>query len=173
LLVLRLARTGRRNQPKYRLVVAEHDKPVDGKVVAVLGHYDPTDKNKPLVIEKEAISAWLGKGAKPSNAVAKLLNRREGFDLPVHIRPERAARKAAKEEPVKPVSGSAGQSETESVSEETKAETAPVEEAPVEEAPAEAGSEMAAAEAPIEAAAAENTPEVAEAAPAEDNKPAE
>ena len=98
MLVLRFARTGRRNQPKYRLVVAEHSKPVDGKVVAVLGHYDPTGETKPFVVDKEAVSAWLAKGAQPSESVARVLNKQAGFELPVHQNAPRPPRKAAKDE---------------------------------------------------------------------------
>ena len=64
-LVIRLARTGRRNQPKFRVVVAEHSKPVKGKVVEIVGHYNPTVKKDPLTINKEAVESWLGKGTQP------------------------------------------------------------------------------------------------------------
>jgi len=136
LLVLRLARTGRRNQPKYRLVVAENSKPIDGKVVEVVGHYNPTDLNKPLVLDKEVISAWITKGAKPSNTVAKLLNK-EGFDLPVHLHPVRPAKKASKEPSVTKVMEDGTESApvvrpAEPANEEMVAEIAPVEETPVE-----------------------------------------
>jgi len=92
LLVLRLARTGRRNQPKFRLVAAEQGKKLDGKVVEILGHYEPAAKDKPFVFDREKVQGWLAKGGMPSNTVAKLLNM-NGFDLPVHIRPEAKPRK--------------------------------------------------------------------------------
>ena len=38
---IRLTRVGRRNQPKYRIVVAEHARPVKGKFLDILGHYNP------------------------------------------------------------------------------------------------------------------------------------
>ena len=116
-------------------MVAENSKPIDGKVVEVVGHYNPADLNKPLVLNKEVISAWIGKGAKPSNTVSKLLNK-EGFHLPIHEHPVHPAKKAPKEEPKvvgQQVSGEAGQPETEPVNEDIVAETVSVE----EESPAE------------------------------------
>lgn len=92
MLVLRLVRTGRRNQPKFRLVAAEQGKKLDGKVVEILGHYEPAAGAKPFVFDKEKVQGWLSKGALPSNTVAKLLNK-QGFDLPVHIYAEAKPRK--------------------------------------------------------------------------------
>jgi len=83
LLVLRLVRVGRRNQPKYRLVAADQSEKLNGKVVEILGHYDPAATDKPFVFDKEKVQGWLSKGGMPSNTVAKLLNK-NGFDLPVH-----------------------------------------------------------------------------------------
>ena len=94
MLVLRLVRTGRRNQPKYRLVAAEQGEKLDGKVVEILGHYEPAAKSKLFVFDKEKVQGWLAKGGVPSNTVAKLLNM-NGFDLPVHLRAEGKPKKKA------------------------------------------------------------------------------
>jgi len=91
-LVIRLARTGRRNQPKFRVVVAENSKPVKSNVVEVVGHYNPTVKKDPLTISKEAIETWLSKGAQPSNTVARILNTYAGFGLNVKQRPARKSK---------------------------------------------------------------------------------
>lgn len=93
MLVIRLARTGRRNQPKFRVAVAEHSKPVNGKVVEVVGHFNPTIKKDPLTINKEAIESWISKGAQPSNTVSRLLNKHAGFSLEVKQHPERKPKK--------------------------------------------------------------------------------
>ncbi len=71
MLRIRLTRTGKRNDARFRIVVAEHTKPVKGKFISILGHYDPIHKD--IVIKKEEILNWLDKGAKPSNKVAILL----------------------------------------------------------------------------------------------------
>ncbi len=70
MLVIRLRRIGRTHDPHYRVVVAEHTSPVQGKFIAEIGHFHP--KSKQLVIDAAAFSEWMNKGAKPSNTVAKL-----------------------------------------------------------------------------------------------------
>lgn len=72
MLRIRLARTGRRNQPKFRIVVAEKARPVKGKFIEVLGYYIPTG-DKSFSVNKEAVQAWINKGAHPSDRVASLL----------------------------------------------------------------------------------------------------
>ena len=70
MLVIRLRRIGRKGDPHYRIVVAEHTAPVQGKFIAEVGHYHP--KSKDLALDKDRFLAWLEQGAKPSNTVAKL-----------------------------------------------------------------------------------------------------
>lgn len=76
MLRIRYTRVGKKDQPHYRVVVAEHSRPVQGKFVEILGHYNPFTKK--AVLDKEKIELWLKKGAKPSNSVARLL-KKEGF----------------------------------------------------------------------------------------------
>lgn len=70
MLVIRLRRIGRKHDPHYRIVVTEHTAPVQGKFLAEIGHYHP--KTKEFVIDQPVFMAWLDKGAKPSNTVARL-----------------------------------------------------------------------------------------------------
>ena len=79
MLKIRLARTGKKDKPSYRIVIAEHSSPIQGKFVCIVGHYNPFDKV--LVLKKDEIKKWLKNGAKPSNTVAKLLTR-EGMKHP-------------------------------------------------------------------------------------------
>ena len=73
MLRIRLRRTGRKNRPSYRIVVAEHSAPLTGHFVDQLGHFDP--RTKEFVIDNERLTKWLGVGAQPSNRVAKLLTK--------------------------------------------------------------------------------------------------
>ena len=68
---IRMARYGKRNDPFYRLVVADKERPRDGKFLEVVGTYDPCEKG--LKINKERIAYWIGKGATPSETVENLL----------------------------------------------------------------------------------------------------
>lgn len=71
MLVIRLRRIGKKNKPTYRVVVAEHTWAAAGKFTVDLGFYNPHTKE--IKVDKETVLAWLKKGAKPSNTVAKLL----------------------------------------------------------------------------------------------------
>ncbi len=73
MLVIRLRRVGKKNKPTYRIVVAEHSFPVDGKFTADLGFYNP--HTKAVGLKKEEAVDWMNKGAQPSNTVAKILEK--------------------------------------------------------------------------------------------------
>lgn len=71
MLVIRLTRIGKKNQPAYRVVLTEKTSPVKGKFLEILGSYNPRLKTKQLDAEK--IKYWLSKGAQPSPTVHNLL----------------------------------------------------------------------------------------------------
>ena len=72
MIVIRLARTGYKNHPKYRVVVADSRKPLKGRFIELLGYFDPLSKDKKAVIDKDKYKAWLKKGAKPSQRARSL-----------------------------------------------------------------------------------------------------
>lgn len=127
MLRIRLRRTGKRHQPYYRLVVAEHTAPVKGKFIESLGHYNP--RTKELVVRNEETTAWLNNGAQPSNTVAKLLLKSGVIHklLVVHTFPERPSKKAAE---------AAGKETAPAPSTETSKEEPAEETQPAENAPA-------------------------------------
>ena len=71
MLKIRLARGGRKKAPFYRIVLTEHTKPAQSGYKEVLGWFDPMKHETKA--ELETIKSWIGKGAQPSNRVAKLL----------------------------------------------------------------------------------------------------
>ena len=77
MLRIRLRRTGARNQPSYRIVVADSRKPRDGAFVDNLGHYNPRIDTPEVVIDEERAREWISKGAQPSEAVQRMLNNLE------------------------------------------------------------------------------------------------
>ena len=77
MLRIRLRRTGARNQPSYRIVVADSRKPRDGAFVDHLGHYNPRLDPPEVVIDEERAREWISKGAQPSEAVQRMLNNLE------------------------------------------------------------------------------------------------
>lgn len=73
MLKIRLKRIGRKNTPFFAVVVAEHSVSAKGKIVEQLGHYNPVIKPWSFEADTEKVLAWIKKGAKPSNTVARLL----------------------------------------------------------------------------------------------------
>jgi small subunit ribosomal protein S16 len=80
LLKIRLSRVGKKKRPAYRIVVADSRAPRDGANVEIIGHYDPLTEPPTIVINEERVTHWLGYGAQPSEAVAKLLARKSASD---------------------------------------------------------------------------------------------
>lgn len=71
MLIIRLTRRGRRNDPSFKLVVTEKSNPVKGKFLEELGFLNP--KTKVKAFKKERILYWISKGAKCSPTVNNLL----------------------------------------------------------------------------------------------------
>ena len=71
MLRIRLSRIGKKGQPHYRIVVADHRKPVKGSCVEQLGSYNPA--NKALNAKTDRVTYWISVGAQPSQTVARLL----------------------------------------------------------------------------------------------------
>lgn len=72
MLKIRLQRTGRTNDPSFRIVVVEHTESTKtGNIVERVGTYNPKSKEKNLIAER--ILYWLSKGAKASGTVHNML----------------------------------------------------------------------------------------------------
>ncbi|MHA7841635.1 MAG: 30S ribosomal protein S16 [Gammaproteobacteria bacterium] len=79
MVVIRLARGGKRKHPFYRIVAADKRFPRDGRHLEILGYYNPMARGgeKKLHVELERAKYWLGVGAQPSDTVASLLKKFE------------------------------------------------------------------------------------------------
>ncbi len=69
---IRLTRVGATKQPAYRVVVADSRKARDSRAIETIGHYNPRTEPIELNIDADKASAWLAKGAKPSDTVSRL-----------------------------------------------------------------------------------------------------
>jgi small subunit ribosomal protein S16 len=155
---IRLKRLGKVRVPQYRIVVVDSRKKRDGRVLEEIGQYRPKEEPSYIEVTSDRAQYWLGVGAQPTEAVARILEitgdwqKFKGIDgtegtLKV-AEPKRdkleifnEALKEAQNEP----KGAA-------VTSKKKAEKA--EKAPAAEAAAEAPAEAAAEEPATEAAAA-------------------
>ena len=72
MLMLRLQRVGRRNEPHYKLVVIEKSKgPKSHKYVDIVGSYNP--KAGQVTIDEDKAKKWLSHGVQPSDTVRNML----------------------------------------------------------------------------------------------------
>ena len=77
MLKIRLARGGAKKRPYYSIVVADSHSPRDGRFIEKVGTYDPLlAKDNPgrVTLKAERIQEWLGKGAQPTDRVARFLS---------------------------------------------------------------------------------------------------
>ncbi len=72
MLRIRLQRTGKKNQPFFRLVLTEKTSPPKSKALEVLGYYNPRKKDRSF--KKDRILFWISKGAKVSDTAFNLLH---------------------------------------------------------------------------------------------------
>ena len=137
MLVIRLQRTGRKGHAQFRVVVQDSRRtPTSGKIVALIGTYDPHSKQ--TILNKERAETYVSNGAQPSPRVVRLL-KAEGVKLPKWVK-DPTAKEGKIRSPEKLRRNRPAEPEAEATPE---AETAAPEAAPVE-APTEA------AEAPAE-----------------------
>jgi small subunit ribosomal protein S16 len=92
MLVIRMQRTGRKGHAMFRVVVQESRvTPTSGKVVALVGSYDPHAKTAQL--DKEKASFYLKNGARPSPRVVGLF-KTEKVKLPDWVEVPEAKKRA-------------------------------------------------------------------------------
>ena len=80
---LRMQRHGRNNRPFYRISAIDGRTRRDGKVIELLGWYDPHAKDvaKQVELNLDRVQHWLKMGAQPSDTVRDFLAKRGVGDL--------------------------------------------------------------------------------------------
>jgi len=135
MLKIKLARFGKKKQPHYRIIVNEARTKRDGKYVALLGHYAPTQVPKTLELDLVAYKEWIAKGAQPTDTVLSLATRYESGNPFPEKKPKLSKKAKAKIEAKKEADAAAKEA---AKAEKAKPAEAPVAETPaVEEAPKE------------------------------------
>jgi len=72
-LMIRLARTGARKKPQYRVVVIEKERARNGRPVEIVGTYNPRTSPASVELKSERIDYWRSKGAQVWERVGKIL----------------------------------------------------------------------------------------------------
>jgi small subunit ribosomal protein S16 len=155
---IRLTRVGATKRPAYRVIAIDKRRARDGRALEILGYYDPLTEPATVQLETDKIRAWIGKGARPSETVVKLMAQAERAAAagPSTEKPKRATR------PTKPKASSKAAAKA-----AAKAE-APAAEAPAPEASATDAPAVEASDAPTTEATEEPTEEASADAAAED-----
>ncbi len=155
---IRLTRVGATKRPAYRVIAIDKRRARDGRALEILGYYDPLTEPATVQLETDKIRAWIGKGARPSETVVKLMAQAERAAAagPSTEKPKRATR------PSKPKASSKAAAKA-----AAKAE-APAAEAPAPEASATDAPAVEASDAPTTEATEEPTEETSADAAAED-----
>jgi len=74
---IRLKRFGTKKRPYYRIIVIDSRAPRDGKTIEEVGYYHPIEaEDKQIVFDADKVRAWVDKGAKVSDTVRSLLNKK-------------------------------------------------------------------------------------------------
>lgn len=72
-LVIRLTKTGKKGERKFRVVVKEKRSKRDGGYIDLLGWYEKTKDHKRQNIDKKKYEYWVSQGAQPSAIVAEIV----------------------------------------------------------------------------------------------------
>lgn len=72
---IRLKRMGQKKAPFYRVVVADSRSPRDGKFIAEIGTYDPTQEPSAFSVNEEVAKKWLADGAQPTETINRLFKK--------------------------------------------------------------------------------------------------
>ncbi|MCX6807776.1 MAG: 30S ribosomal protein S16 [Patescibacteria group bacterium] len=75
MLKIRLQRYGKKHEPFYRIVVAEHTAPIKGHFIEAVGSYNPIAKPKEVILQEDRIAYWIAVGAKLSPTVEALVRK--------------------------------------------------------------------------------------------------
>ena len=70
-----MRKQGSKKRPFFRVVVTDSRTARDSSFVEIVGHYNPRTKPAKVLIDRERVDYWVGKGAQLSDTVRTLLKR--------------------------------------------------------------------------------------------------
>ena len=75
MVIIRLQRRGTKKTPDHRIVVADKAHSQAGRVLEILGHYNPAYDPPRLLLNESRLTYWTSTGAQVSPAVSSLVKR--------------------------------------------------------------------------------------------------
>lgn len=72
---IRLAKRGKKKNSYFHIVAVDENKKRDGKVLDLLGHYNPNmaDAKAKSKLDLDKYKAWVAKGAQPTETVVQIV----------------------------------------------------------------------------------------------------
>ena len=143
MLKIRLSMGGAKKRPIYKIVVADSRFPRDGRFIEKVGFFNPLlpkTKKERVNLQVERIKHWIGKGAKPTLRVSRILGEAQIYPMPPKgNNPLKAIpkkdRKKEKSEGAKTTAEGAKTEPKKEAPKEAAPKTEPKKEAPKEAAP--------------------------------------
>ncbi|MFP3953897.1 MAG: 30S ribosomal protein S16 [Candidatus Acetothermia bacterium] len=80
---IRMKKTGKKNQPYFRIVVLDRSRSRDTEVLDDIGFYNPRPDPRDIRLDTEKAYEWLKKGAEPSQTVREIFSK-EGLMEKLH-----------------------------------------------------------------------------------------
>jgi small subunit ribosomal protein S16 len=75
MVVVRLQRRGTLKKPHHRIVATDRAISQRGRVLEILGHYDPSYNPPKFALDEGRLGYWVSSGAQVSDAVSHLVKR--------------------------------------------------------------------------------------------------
>ena len=75
MVVVRFQRLGTKKTPYHRIVVTERSRAQSGRVIEVVGTYDPSKDPAVFSVKEDRLAHWVSQGAQISETLGRLLRR--------------------------------------------------------------------------------------------------
>jgi small subunit ribosomal protein S16 len=119
---IRLARAGAKKAPFYRVIAADGRAARDGRFLEILGRYNPRTQPSFIELDLEKVDVWIGKGAQPTEAAAKLIAIARGDKTVVEVAAKPSKKVVAKAEAEKKAAAEAAEAAAAAAAPEAAAE---------------------------------------------------
>lgn len=116
---IRLARSGSKKRPFYRIVAADTRMPRDGRFIEKLGTYNPLlpkDSEDRVKMDAERIKHWMDQGAKPTDRVSRFLEAASVVEKKERNNPKKATPGKAAQERAEAKAAKAAEAATDAAS---------------------------------------------------------
>jgi small subunit ribosomal protein S16 len=81
MVIVRLQRLGTKKTPHHRIVVTDKQRAQSGRVLEILGYYDPSTETPKFALDQSRLVYWVSSGAQVSPAVQHLVKRHQKLSL--------------------------------------------------------------------------------------------